>query len=100
MAFGSCWSAQDFRATFICFTEYRAAEPNMESSFQSTFLRAFAFDVLMLNEAPAPNRRPRFPLGSLGEFGYYLYASLASPAAVGEACVGRHPRTHEIKTYT
>jgi hypothetical protein len=37
------------------------------------------------NETPAPNRRPRFPLGAVGEFVYHLCAPPASPAAVGEA---------------
>ena len=37
------------------------------------------------NPAPPPNRRPRFPLGSLGEFGYSVRALPASPAAVVEA---------------
>ena len=39
----------------------------------------------MPNHAPAPNRRPRFPLGSLGEFEYCFCAPAAVPAAVGEA---------------
>jgi hypothetical protein len=37
------------------------------------------------NNAPAPNRRPRFPLGGPGEFEYPVGARPASPAAVGEA---------------
>jgi hypothetical protein len=37
------------------------------------------------NEAPAPNRRPRFPLGGLGDSDYAVCAPSASPAAVGEA---------------
>jgi len=37
------------------------------------------------NKAPAPNRRPRFSLGGLGEFEYLVYAPPSSPAAVGEA---------------
>jgi hypothetical protein len=37
------------------------------------------------NKAPAPNRRPRFPLGGLQEFAYHLCALPSSPAAVGEA---------------
>lgn len=37
------------------------------------------------NKAPAPNRLPRFPLGSLGRFDYPFCAPPASPAAVGEA---------------
>jgi hypothetical protein len=37
------------------------------------------------NQAPAPNRRPRFPLGGLGGFEYLTCAPSASPAAVGEA---------------
>jgi hypothetical protein len=37
------------------------------------------------NEAPAPNRRPHFPLGCCGQFGYYVHAQPAPPAAVGEA---------------
>jgi hypothetical protein len=37
------------------------------------------------NKAPAPNRRPCFPLGGPGSFGYYVCAPPASPAAVGEA---------------
>ena len=37
------------------------------------------------NKAPAPSRRPRFPLGSLQEFEYLVCAPPASPAAVGEA---------------
>jgi len=35
--------------------------------------------------APAPNRRPRFPLGGLARFVYSFCAPSASPAAVGEA---------------
>jgi hypothetical protein len=35
--------------------------------------------------APAPNRRPRFVLGTLAEFDYLVCAPPASPAAVGEA---------------
>jgi hypothetical protein len=38
-----------------------------------------------LNQAPAPNRRPPFPLASLGEFEYLVCAPPAFPAAVGEA---------------
>ena len=34
---------------------------------------------------PAPNRRPRFPLGALGEFECLVCAPPASSAAVGEA---------------
>jgi hypothetical protein len=37
------------------------------------------------NKAPAPNRRPRVPLGGLRECEYYVCAPPASPAAVGEA---------------
>jgi hypothetical protein len=37
------------------------------------------------NYAPAPNRRPRFPFGSLGEFEHLVCAPRTSPAAVGEA---------------
>jgi hypothetical protein len=37
------------------------------------------------NKAPSPNRRPRFPLGGLGEFEYHVCAPPASLAAVGEA---------------
>jgi hypothetical protein len=37
------------------------------------------------NNAPAPNRRPRFPFGSLVEFEYVFCAPPASSAAVGEA---------------
>ncbi len=37
------------------------------------------------NQAPAPNRRPRFPVGSPGEMDYHLCAPPASPAAVVEA---------------
>jgi len=37
------------------------------------------------NHAPAPNRRPRFPLGSPGQFEYHFCAPPASRAAVGEA---------------
>jgi hypothetical protein len=39
----------------------------------------------MPNKAPAPNRRHRFPLGTLREFAYLFCAPPASPAAVGEA---------------
>ncbi len=46
---------------------------------------AFLFMTKVPNKAPAPNRRPRFPLGDLGEFEYHLSATPASPAAVGEA---------------
>lgn len=41
--------------------------------------------VILLNKAPAPNRRPRFPLGGLGEFQYRVCARPSLPAAVGEA---------------
>jgi hypothetical protein len=37
------------------------------------------------NNAPPPNRRPRFPLGDLRGFDYYFCAPPVSPAAVGEA---------------
>jgi hypothetical protein len=37
------------------------------------------------NEAPAPNRRPRFPLVALFPFVYLFCAPPASPAPVGEA---------------
>jgi hypothetical protein len=37
------------------------------------------------NKAPAPNRRPRFPLGAAGAVVHYFSAPPASPAAVGEA---------------
>ena len=37
------------------------------------------------NQAPSPNRRPRFPLGVLGQFDYFVCAPPASPAAVGDA---------------
>jgi hypothetical protein len=37
------------------------------------------------NKVPAPNRRPRFPLGALAGFVYLFCAPLASTAAVGEA---------------
>lgn len=37
------------------------------------------------NNAPAPNRRPRFPLGGLGRFDYRFCALPAFLAAVGEA---------------
>jgi hypothetical protein len=37
------------------------------------------------NKPPAPNRRPRFPLGSTARFGYPFCAPPAFPAAVGEA---------------
>jgi len=36
------------------------------------------------NRAPAPNRRPRFPLGGLGEFEFHVCAPPPSPV-VGEA---------------
>ncbi len=39
----------------------------------------------MPNDAPAPNRRPHFPLGVLGRSKYRLCAPRFSPAAVGEA---------------
>ncbi len=51
----------------------------------------------MLNHAPAPNRRLRFPLGSLAWFDYRLCAPPASPAAVGEAQRGLAVhRAHQI----
>jgi hypothetical protein len=37
------------------------------------------------NEAPAPNRRPRFPIGGLGNFEYGFCGPPAFAAAVGEA---------------
>ena len=39
----------------------------------------------MLNQAPSPNRRPRFPLDAWCKFGYPICALPASPAAAGEA---------------
>jgi hypothetical protein len=36
------------------------------------------------NKAAAPNRRPRFPLADVAQFGYPFYAPPATPAAVGE----------------
>lgn len=36
-------------------------------------------------QAPAPNRRPRFPLGASRQFEYLVCAPPAAPAAVGEA---------------
>jgi hypothetical protein len=41
--------------------------------------------ILSPNKAPAPNRRPRFPLGGLVTFDYLLCAPPSSPEAVGEA---------------
>jgi hypothetical protein len=40
---------------------------------------------LNANQAPAPNRRPPFALGSLAWFGYHSCAPPAFSAAVGEA---------------
>ena len=37
------------------------------------------------NKAPAPNRRPLFPLGGSALFDYLFCAPPAAPAAVGEA---------------
>jgi len=34
---------------------------------------------------PAPNRRPRFPLGTLGGFDYLACAPSTAPAAADEA---------------
>jgi hypothetical protein len=39
----------------------------------------------MANEAPAPNRRPRFPLGAAQSLEYLVCAPPAVSAAVGEA---------------
>ena len=39
----------------------------------------------LTNAAPAPNRRPRFPLGSLVRIDYHFCAPSPSPAAAGEA---------------
>jgi hypothetical protein len=39
----------------------------------------------MLNQAPAPDRRPRFAFAISWEFDYHFFARLVSPAAVGEA---------------
>jgi hypothetical protein len=36
------------------------------------------------NQAPAPNRRPRLPLGGLHHLVYLFCVPPASPAAVGE----------------
>ncbi len=58
---------------------------------------AFAWEFAMRgfsNKAPAPNRRPRFPLGGFGEFEYPVGARPASPAAVGEA--RRSAESHAI----
>ena len=46
---------------------------------------AFSLMTKSPNQAPAPNRRPRFSLGSLARFEYHLCAPPAVPAAVGEA---------------
>jgi hypothetical protein len=43
------------------------------------------YSFLRPNEAPAPDRRPRFRLGSLRELEYYFCAPPAAPATVGEA---------------
>jgi hypothetical protein len=50
-------------------------------------LRPFAVlsDMTRSNKAPAPNRRPSFPLGGSGGCEYHLCAPPASSAAVGEA---------------
>ena len=48
------------------------------------------------NEAPAPNRRPRFPLGGLVQFEYVVCAPPISSAAVGEA--QRYEKTPELNT--
>jgi hypothetical protein len=37
------------------------------------------------NKAPAPNRRPPFPLAALREVAYLFSAPPASPATVGES---------------
>ena len=51
------------------------------------------------NEAPPPNRRPRFPLGSLVGFGYPFCAPSSSLAAVGEAfTLGVHMNRVELMT--
>jgi hypothetical protein len=42
-------------------------------------------EMKMLNQAPAPNRRQRFPLGGLLKFEYSFCALPARWAAVGEA---------------
>ena len=42
------------------------------------------------NQAPAPNRRPRFPFGASEEFAYHFCAPPSSSAAVGEARSRRH----------
>jgi hypothetical protein len=49
-----------------------------------------SIEALMPNPAPAPNRRPRSPLGASGQFEYLVYAPPASPAAVGEARRSAH----------
>jgi hypothetical protein len=49
-------------------------------------MKSFGFNILPgSNEAPAPNRRPRFPLGGVGGFEYRICAQPSAPAAVGEA---------------
>jgi len=50
------------------------------------------------NNAPAPNRRPHFPLGGLGGFGYRICASPTSSAPVGEAGVGAFNMAHVQKS--
>jgi hypothetical protein len=42
-------------------------------------------ETMGAEHAPAPNRRPRFLLGTLHGFLYLLSAPPASPAEVGEA---------------
>jgi hypothetical protein len=41
--------------------------------------------IIWPNQAPAPNRRPRLPLGGMPEFEYRFCAPPGAPAAVGEA---------------
>jgi hypothetical protein len=39
----------------------------------------------LANKSPAPNRRPRSPVGALGKFSFFVCAPPAFPAVAGEA---------------
>ena len=49
------------------------------------------------NLAPAPNRRPLFPLGDLKAFGYTVCAQPAVQAAVGDAQRYRDMKLHSVQ---
>jgi hypothetical protein len=75
------------RVVVVSLGQTNRAEPGRLSGPTSSELRLDdrAAPMSWLNQAPTPNRRPRFPLGALCEFVYLSSAPPTVPAAVGEA---------------